>query len=338
MEWPKNRRLSAPCLHPARRAAARKCATSVRLRQVRVASVPAARRNASLSSTAADNYRARFRRVLEYIDAHLGEDLSVDRLSGVAAFSKYHFHRQFTEFFGVGAYRYVQLSRMKRASFLLAFRERVPVVDIALASGYEGPEAFARAFRKSIGQSPSEFRKQPQWELWYDTYQPLSELRVLHMKSGNRQVRIVNFAETRVACLEHRGDWRRIGHSIRRFIDWRRQHQLPPRVSATFNIFYDDAETESGASRIDLCASTEREIAANPSGVIAKVIPAGRCAVLRHLGSDDALAQTIAYLYSEWLPQSGEELRDFPLFCERVEFFPDVPEHESVTDVYLPLR
>jgi AraC family transcriptional regulator len=72
--------------------------------------------------------------------------------------------------------------------------------------------------------------------------------------------------------------------------------------------------------------------------VIAKLIPAGRCAVLRHVGSDDTLGQTIAYLYSEWLPQSGAELRDFPLFCERVEFFPDVPEHEAVTDVYLPLR
>jgi AraC family transcriptional regulator len=276
--------------------------------------------------------------VLEYIDAHLEEDLSVARLSDVAAFSKYHFHRQFTEFFGVGTYRYVQLSRLKRASFLLAFREQMPVVDIALASGYEGPEAFARAFRRSIGQSPSEFRKQPQWEPWHTTYQPLRELRVRHMKSGNRQVGIVNFAATRVACLEHRGDWRRIGHSIRKFIDWRKQNQLSPRVSATFNIFYDDDETESGGSRLDLCASTDREIAANPCGVVAKIIPAGRCAVLRHIGSDDTLGQTIAFLYSEWLPQSGEELRDFPLFCERVEFFPDVPEHEAVTDVYLPLR
>jgi AraC family transcriptional regulator len=134
--------------------------------------------------------------VLEYIDRHLDEDLSVETLSGVAAFSKYHFHRQFTEFFAIGVYRYVQLNRLKRASFLLAFREQMPVVDIALASGYEGPEGFARAFRRSIGQSPSEFRKQPQWEPWHTIYQSLSELRVRHMKTGNRQVGIVDFAET----------------------------------------------------------------------------------------------------------------------------------------------
>lgn len=40
----------------------------------------------------------------------------------------------------------------------------------------------------------------------------------------------------------------------------------------------------------------------------------------------------------QWLPQSGEAPRDFPLFLERLTCFPDVPEHEAVVDIYLPLR
>jgi AraC family transcriptional regulator len=72
--------------------------------------------------------------------------------------------------------------------------------------------------------------------------------------------------------------------------------------------------------------------------VVARTIPAGRCAVLRHVGSDDGFAATFDFLYREWLPKSGEEPRDFPLFLQRVKFFPDVPEHEAVTDVFLPLR
>ena len=43
-------------------------------------------------------------------------------------------------------------------------------------------------------------------------------------------------------------------------------------------------------------------------------------------------------LYREWLPGSGEELRDFPPFVQRVASFPEVPEHESVVDVFLPLK
>lgn len=294
-----------------------------------------------MSAAAAERYRARFRQVLDYIDAHLEENLGVERLGGVAAFSKYHFHRQFTELFGIGVYRYVRLKRLKRASYRLAFRGDLPLIDIALASGYEGPEAFARAFRKSIGQSPSEFRKQPQWNPWWAACQPLSELTINHMKDIIRadQVRIVHFDDTRVAVFEHRGDPKLIGNSIRKFIEWRKQNQLPPKASATFNILYDNpAETDPDDYRFGLCAATEREIAADASGVVARIIPGGRCAVLRHTGSDDTLAETIAYLYSEWLPQSGEELRDFPLYLQRVSFFPDVPEHEAVSEVFLPLK
>jgi AraC family transcriptional regulator len=238
-------------------------------------------------------------------------------------------------------YQYVQLCRLKRASYQLAFRRDRQVLDIALASGYEGPESFARAFRKSVGQSPSEFRKQPQWESWHATYQPLSELRSRHMQAIHQgeQVRIVDFAETKVAAFEHRGDPRLIGNSVRSFIAWRKQNHLPPKVSATFNIVYNNpAEVAPEDYRLDICAATGREVADTPFGVTCKTIPGGRCAVLRHVGSNDTLGETVRYLYAEWLPHSGEELRDFPLYFQRILFFPDVPENETVTDVFLPLR
>jgi AraC family transcriptional regulator len=43
-------------------------------------------------------------------------------------------------------------------------------------------------------------------------------------------------------------------------------------------------------------------------------------------------------LYTAWFPQSGEELRDFPLYYQRVKFFPDVPENEAITDIFPALR
>lgn len=86
----------------------------------------------------AARFHIRFQKVLEYIDQHLDDDLSVEVLSGVAAFLKYHFHRQFSELFGIGVYKYVQLCRLKRTSYQLAFRTDRQVIDVALASGYEG--------------------------------------------------------------------------------------------------------------------------------------------------------------------------------------------------------
>ena len=294
-----------------------------------------------MTARPADAYRARFQKVFDYIDAHLSEDLGVARLSQVAAFLKHHFLRQFSELYGIGVYQYVQLTRLKRASHRLAFRDSQSVIDIALDSGYDNPESFSRAFKKSIGQTPSEFRKQPQWGPWHATYQPLADLRTKSMKIETQalQIRLVDVEEMKVAVLEHRGDPNHLGDSIRKFIAWRKQNQLRPDRNATFNILYDDPhEVDPDNYRFDLCVATDQVIEDNPFGIVSKIIPAGRCAVLRHIGSDDNLHQSISYLYSQWLPQSGEEPRDFPLYLQRIHFFPDVPEHEVITDVFLPLR
>jgi AraC family transcriptional regulator len=135
-----------------------------------------------LGTSTTDRYLARFRGVLEYIDAHLEEPLDVERLSEVAGFSKYHFHRQFAALFGIGVFGYVQLTRLRRSSYLLAFRNE-QVMEVALASGFEGPEAFARSFKKSTGQTPSEFRADPQWNSWHSRYEQWNEVRRSHMQA-----------------------------------------------------------------------------------------------------------------------------------------------------------
>ena len=84
---------------------------------------------------ALQNYHARLQRVIDYIDQHLDGDLDLETVSRVAAFSKFHFHRQFTELFGISVYKYVQLNRLKRASYQLAYRDDSQIVAIALASG-----------------------------------------------------------------------------------------------------------------------------------------------------------------------------------------------------------
>src|SRR5919199_1385125 len=94
----------------------------------------------AMTRAALEHYRARMQRVLD------------------------HFHRQFAATFGVTVHRYVQLARMKRASYRLAFRDDATVTEIALDAGYDAADAFARAFRERIGQVPSAFRKSPDWE------------------------------------------------------------------------------------------------------------------------------------------------------------------------------
>lgn len=281
-----------------------------------------------------DLYRERFNKVFDYIDQHLDDTLSVERLGQVAHFSKFHFHRQFSDYCGISVIRYIQLIRLKHASYRLAFgTDRI--TEIALDAGFENPESFSRAFKNKFGQTPSAFRKQPKWQPWSERYQFPIRVRKITM-----EVKISNIKHTKIAVLEHRGAPALVNDSVKIFIDWRKGSGLSPvQTSQTFGIVYDNPETvEPDNFRFDICGSVTQDVPANPQGIVNKIIPDGRCAVVRHLGAHDQLGESVYYLYREWLPGSGEELRDFPLFFHYLNLISDTPEHELMTDIYLPLK
>jgi AraC family transcriptional regulator len=280
-------------------------------------------------------YGQRFNRVFDYIDANLNTALSVEQLSQIANFSKYHFLRQFSEYAGMSLFSYIRLLRLKQASYRLAINAHERIIDIALDAGFENPESFSRAFKNAFGQTPTQFRQHPEWKPWSEKYQlPRRE------RSENMEVNIVDFSETSVALLEHRGAPALINDSVMKFIAWRKENGLSPvKTSKTFGIVYDDpAQTEADSFRFDICGSVSGNIPENPQGVKNSVIPGGRCARLRHLGSHDRIGECAYYLYREWLPESNEELRDFPLFFHYLNLIPQTAEADLVTDIYLPLK
>ncbi|MES2603541.1 MAG: AraC family transcriptional regulator, partial [Pseudomonadota bacterium] len=144
-----------------------------------------------------DQYARRISKVLAYISKHLDDELSVETLAKIANFSPYHFHRQFSAYTGITVSRLIQLHRLRRASLQLVFNPHASITDIAFDTGFANAESFSRAFRKECGQSPSAFRKAPQWQQWqvrttYDNPEVLLPM----------QVDIVDFPETLVAALE----------------------------------------------------------------------------------------------------------------------------------------
>jgi len=285
-------------------------------------------------------YRAHFTNVVDYIEANLDAELDVERLCQLACLSKYHFHRQFSSHFDMPVISLVRLLRLKRAAFELAYRVDTKIVDIALANGYESHEAFSRTFKKHFEKSPFEFRKSPDWTPWHKKYEPVIKLRTKLMnEKTDFNVELIDFPETSVAVMQHRGAPHHLGNTIQQFIAWRKMNHLPPGKSRTFNLVYDDPATIAPENfRFDLCCSVECDIDPNDEHVVSGKIPAGKCAVVRHVGSDDAIGEAVNYLYSTWLLNSDFEVRDFPIFFERVSFFPDVPEKEMITDIYLPIH
>jgi len=102
--------------------------------------------------------RRRLSRVLDYIEANLEGNLTLDELASIACLSRFHFARSFKAAVGQSPHQYVSAKRLERAKELLMRGDR-PLVDIALALNFSSQANFSRAFRQMTGRAPGQFRR-----------------------------------------------------------------------------------------------------------------------------------------------------------------------------------
>jgi AraC family transcriptional regulator len=99
----------------------------------------------------------RLRRVLDYISAHMADEITLADLAGVACLSPFHFARMFTRSIGVSPHRYVSRMRLESAMAELA-QGRLSLAQIALNARFSSQASFTRAFRRATGTTPAEYR------------------------------------------------------------------------------------------------------------------------------------------------------------------------------------
>ena len=94
---------------------------------------------------------------IDYINSHLTEELSLDRLSDVLYTSKYHLCRIFRDHTGTPILQYINTKRMALASQWLS--EGVPAGEVALRLGFRDYSAFYRRFLRICGRSPAKGKR-----------------------------------------------------------------------------------------------------------------------------------------------------------------------------------
>lgn len=97
------------------------------------------------------------KRVKDYIEENLAEDLAISHLAALIPMSQYHFARAFKATLGQTPHKYVVHRRIERAKVLLSVTE-LPVLDIAAQTGFSNPSHFASQFRKRTGATPRQYR------------------------------------------------------------------------------------------------------------------------------------------------------------------------------------
>jgi AraC family transcriptional regulator len=98
------------------------------------------------------------KRVVEFIEEHLSEEISLASLAQHVNLSLFHFARAFKQSFGVPPHRYHSARRMDRAKTLLQ-RPALSVTQIGVQTGFRETSSFTRAFRRFAGVTPTEYRR-----------------------------------------------------------------------------------------------------------------------------------------------------------------------------------
>jgi AraC family transcriptional regulator len=101
------------------------------------------------------------KRVVEFIEEHLAEEVSLAALAELADLSLYHFARAFKQSFGAPPHRYHMARRMDHARALLQ-KPALSVTEIGIETGFRETSSFTRAFRKFTGLTPTEYRRHRQ--------------------------------------------------------------------------------------------------------------------------------------------------------------------------------
>lgn len=281
------------------------------------------------------DYKERINRVIEFIGKNLDDELTLDQLSRIACFSKYHFHRLFTAYTSTSLNQYIKWLRLKRAAHQLIIDKDITIIEIALDAGFESHESFTRAFKQICGKNPRDFRLKSNWNAWekppYSMPKQCEEM---------MNVMIKDMPARRLAAVEHRGDPKKVGESANKLISWSKDQPTNLKITPgeVFGFGYDDPhQVQTKDFRFDLAITVPLHFSLK-GGVVEKVLPKGRYAVTLHKGSRHNIGDTIYALYRDWLPQSNEELGDLPcIFCY-YNFDHEVAETELLTEVWLLLK
>jgi AraC family transcriptional regulator len=289
---------------------------------------------ASRSDTITD-HKERLNRVLVYIQENIDKPLLLGILADVACFSPFHFHRIFQAYVGETLNDYIRRIRMERAALKLCHSEE-SITSIALNAGYETSAAFSKAFRLHFGKNPTDFKKSKT----ISVDKKLLDLKFENMEVKKMQPDIRTFSDQKVLFVRKTGKYdKAASEAWSTLMKFAYSRRLMKKDTKAIGISHDDPYiTPEEKIRYDACITINQDV--KPEGEVGiQTINGGRYAVFLHKGPYDRLGETYKAIFTQWLPLSGEKLRDVPCFEIYLNRDPRRTKPENLrTEIHVPIE
>lgn len=273
-------------------------------------------------------YENRLQRVSAYIYDHLDEELDMARLAEIACMSSYHWHRIYRAVHGETLAATVKRLRLHRAAGDIV-RTDLDISEIAKRSGYPNLQSFNRIFKSVYGMPPARYRKEGS----HTVFQPPLPGKAKAMFD----VTLKTIEPIDLIGVPHRGSYMQIGKAFETLFGTLHARGLAKSNMRMIGVYFDDPDiVPADELRSIACVTSGADIAADPP-FERRRIDGGEYAVLRHKGPYADMHKAYQWLYGEWLPVSGRQLRDALMFEDYLNNPRDTPPTGLLTDIYMPL-
>ena len=314
-------------------------------------------------------YIERVNAVIDYIETHLTDDLSLATLAEVAHFSPYHFHRVFGALVGETLNQFISRIRIERAATLLIQHPRRAITDVAVDCGFTNPSSFARSFKESFDMSATEWRaggfqayeREPggtirdvigNLGLIDEDYgiiaahpvgpDGVAAWSVRAGTLGTATVSVEQVPDLLVAYVRHTGRYQGLADIFAdlfaRLMTWAQPRDLIGPDTLVLSVYHDNPSiTEDDRLRVSACITIPP--GTETSGDVGQMtVPGGRFAVGHFELGDRDYPEAWYTLAGGWLPESGYEPDDrHPYERYPVDEAPADPDNQRV-DICLPVR
>ena len=273
-------------------------------------------------------YTERLDRVAAYIEAHLAENFDLMTLADVAHLSPYHFHRIYHAISGETVAATVKRLRLHRAAGYLV-QTSMSIAQIAKHTGHGSVQAFTRVFKTEYGLPPAHYREVGS----HTRFQTTTNLECL-----NHEVRLLEVKPMVGVSSPHGGSYLMIGRAFNKLYRWAQARDTLKHITGVVGIYDDDPfAIPEKQLRSRACLMFETNVKLEPP--FSKVeIQGGLCAVLRHQGPYADMRLAYQWLYGQWLPQSGRQVANAPVFEVYLNHPRDTAPADLLVDIYLPLE
>jgi len=267
-----------------------------------------------------DDYIQSIYKVIFYIEQNYKYNLTLEELSKVAGFSKYHFHRIFNSIVGENVSDYIR--RVRLSSTTKQFKTNLNITQIAQTSGYETNASFSKAFKNHFGITPKEFSINAK------------------KKKGNKMLepKIVEIEPIAVLYVRKTGDYiNSADEAWKTMVVFIRENELFEKAVARYGISHDNPTViEENNLRYDACLELDDSV--SPKGEVStKQIAGGKYALFMHKGSPSFIGETFKNI-GDWIIESGVSLRDEPSFQKYLDLDPTgIKEEDLRTELYVPI-